>query len=176
MPASWCGLYGYKASFGRVPFVSRPNAFGAGNIFLFEGTLTRNVEDAAIGLNALSGYHPRDPFSLDTDYDFSRALGRSIKGWKIAYSPNFDVFPVDQEVKNVITNSAKAFEDMGAHVEKVDLGINRSQQELSDSKLPVGMQIIGKRYADEDVLAASSAFERIKPWHDIYNLIQKETV
>ncbi len=127
----------YKASFGRVPFVSRPNAFGAGNIFLFEGTLTRNVEDAAIGLNALSGYHPRDPFSLDTDYDFSRALGRSIKGWKIAYSPNFDVFPVDQEVKNVITNSAKAFEDMGAHVEKVDLGINRSQQELSDSKLPV---------------------------------------
>ncbi|MFD1361325.1 amidase [Lentibacillus salinarum] len=308
IPASWCGLYGYKASFGRVPFVSRPNAFGAGNIFLFEGTLTRNVEDAAIGLNALSGYHPRDPFSLDMDDDFSKTLGRSIKGWKIAYSPDFDVFPVDQEVENVVTNSVKAFEDMGAHVEKVNLGIKRSQQELSDlwcrlmiisniealeefkkggldivndyrndlppeyvswlekgynmdihdiirdqqirteiydaiqdifedydllitptlaslpvenadngntkgptqingeavdpligwcltyftnftghpsasipaglsnSNMPVGMQIIGKRYADEDVLAASAAFERIKPWHDIYNLIQKETV
>ena len=33
---------------------------------------------------------------------------------------------------------------------------------------PVGMQIIGRRYADEDVLAASAAFERLRPWHDSY--------
>ncbi|HEU4746904.1 MAG TPA: amidase, partial [Gemmatimonadaceae bacterium] len=29
IPASWCGVYGYKASFGRVPFLASPNAFGA---------------------------------------------------------------------------------------------------------------------------------------------------
>ena len=34
--------------------------------------------------------------------------------------------------------------------------------------LPVGMQIIGGRYADGDVLAASAAFERIRPWRDWY--------
>ena len=34
--------------------------------------------------------------------------------------------------------------------------------------LPVGMQIIGRRYADADVLAASAAFERLRPWHDSY--------
>ena len=34
--------------------------------------------------------------------------------------------------------------------------------------LPVGMQIIGRRLADADVLAASAAFERLKPWHDTY--------
>jgi amidase/aspartyl-tRNA(Asn)/glutamyl-tRNA(Gln) amidotransferase subunit A len=34
--------------------------------------------------------------------------------------------------------------------------------------LPVGMQIIGRRYADSDVLAASAAFERLRPWHDTY--------
>jgi amidase/aspartyl-tRNA(Asn)/glutamyl-tRNA(Gln) amidotransferase subunit A len=34
--------------------------------------------------------------------------------------------------------------------------------------LPVGMQIIGRRYADADVLAASAAFERLRPWHDHY--------
>ena len=36
--------------------------------------------------------------------------------------------------------------------------------------LPVGMQIIGRRYADADVLAASAAFERLRPWQDTYRL------
>jgi amidase/aspartyl-tRNA(Asn)/glutamyl-tRNA(Gln) amidotransferase subunit A len=30
------------------------------------------------------------------------------------------------------------------------------------------MQIVGRRYADSDVLAASAAFERLRPWHDTY--------
>ena len=34
--------------------------------------------------------------------------------------------------------------------------------------LPVGMQIVGQRYADDDVLAASGAFERLRPWQDSY--------
>jgi amidase len=34
--------------------------------------------------------------------------------------------------------------------------------------LPVGMQLIGRRYADADVLAASAAFERLRPWRDHY--------
>jgi amidase len=34
--------------------------------------------------------------------------------------------------------------------------------------LPVGMQIIGRRYADGDVLAASAAFERLRPWVQTY--------
>jgi len=32
--------------------------------------------------------------------------------------------------------------------------------------LPVGMQLIGRRYADADVLAAGAAFERLRPWRD----------
>lgn len=38
--------------------------------------------------------------------------------------------------------------------------------------LPVGMQIIGRRGADIDVLAASAAFERVRPWTDAYRLCQ----
>jgi amidase len=34
--------------------------------------------------------------------------------------------------------------------------------------LPVGMQLIGRRYADDDVLAASAAFEQVRPWFDTY--------
>ena len=36
--------------------------------------------------------------------------------------------------------------------------------------LPVGMQIVGKRYADADVLAASAAFERFRPWQQSYEI------
>ncbi|MFL5658476.1 MAG: amidase [Ktedonobacteraceae bacterium] len=302
IPASWCGVYGYKASFGRVPFVSRPNAFVGDTPFLFEGTLTRTVEDAALGLTALAGYDPRDPFSLADQVDFLAATRHSVQGWKIAYSPNFDVFPVDKRVTDVVGQAVKAFEEAGAHVEEVRVGIGRNQRELSDlwcrlmmpvnlatfetfkqqgldllkdhredfppqyldwldkgskmsaldlwhdqeirtevydaiqntlgrydllitptlaclpvenssdgntmgptqingeqvdpligwcltyfvnfsghpaasipaglaeGKLPVGMQIIGRRYADVDVLAASATFERLRPWHATYQL------
>jgi amidase/aspartyl-tRNA(Asn)/glutamyl-tRNA(Gln) amidotransferase subunit A len=40
---------------------------------------------------------------------------------------------------------------------------------LTKEGLPVGMQIIGRRYADADVLAASAAFERLQPWQDSYS-------
>ncbi len=57
IPSAWCGVYGYKASFGRVPFLVRPNVFGAADSpFLFEGPITRTVEDAALALNVLAGY------------------------------------------------------------------------------------------------------------------------
>jgi amidase len=58
IPASWCGVYGYKASFGRIPYVNRPNAFAGINPFLFEGPITRTVGDAALALDALAGYDP----------------------------------------------------------------------------------------------------------------------
>lgn len=132
IPASWCGLYGYKASFGRVPSVVRPNAFGNTMPFLFEGPLTRTVADAALALNALSGYDPRDPFALDEEHDFTTALGRSIEGMRIAYSPDFGVYPVDRRVAGVVADAVRAFEEAGAHVEEIDLNIPFDQRELSD--------------------------------------------
>ena len=95
IPAAWCGVYGYKASFGRVPMVFRPGRLRGHIPFIFEGPLTRTVEDAALVLNALSGYDGRDPYSLDEDVDFLPATRRGIRGLRVAYSPDLDVFPVD---------------------------------------------------------------------------------
>ena len=46
---------------------------------------------------------------------------------------------------------------------------------LSTSGLPIGMQIIGRRYADSEVLAASAEFERLRPWQDIYQVCRNRT-
>ncbi|MBX6320519.1 MAG: amidase [Rhodospirillaceae bacterium] len=303
IPSSFCGVYGYKASFGRIPSPARPNAFSPTAPFIFEGPITRTVEDAALALNVLAGYDSRDPFAIDETVDFTAATRASIRGWTIAYSPDFDVFPVDRRVRAVVDKAVRAFEEAGARVEEVKLGIKRPQQELSDlwcrmvtvlslqgleafargggpdllkdhaedlprqfrhwaeiagrqsvmdymrdqavrteiydaiqgvldryrllvtptlaclpvdnaddgdtvgpseiegetvdpligwcltypvnfsghpaasvpaglseDRLPVGMQIIGRRYADADVLAASAAFERLRPWRDTYRI------
>jgi amidase/aspartyl-tRNA(Asn)/glutamyl-tRNA(Gln) amidotransferase subunit A len=132
IPASWCGIYGLKQSFGRVPFISRPNAFGGTDPFLFEGPLTRTVEDAALVLTAIAGYDPRDPFSLDDPADFTGAVRRPIKGMRIAYTRDYDVFPIDRRIAAVVDEAVQAFERAGAHVEEAPLGIKRDQRELSD--------------------------------------------
>jgi amidase len=133
IPAAWCGVYGYKASYGRIPVIIRPNAFAGDLPFVFEGPITRTVEDAALALTALSGYDPRDPLSLDETVDFTAAMKRDIKGWKIGYSADFDVFPVDPRIAAVVADAVRAFEDAGAHVEPVKFGIRHSQRELSDA-------------------------------------------
>ena len=133
IPAAWCNVYGYKASFGRVPVLMRPNAFASTTPFIHEGSITRTVDDAAAALNVLSGYDPRDPFSIDDDVDFGASTRRSISGWKIAYSPDFDVFPMDSRITDTVGKAVRAFEEAGAIVEEVKVGIERSQQELSDA-------------------------------------------
>ncbi len=132
IPSSFCGVYGYKASFGRLPLLARPNAFSMDTPYIFEGPITRTVEDAALALSATAGYDVRDPYSVDGTVDFQGALRRSIKGWKIAYSPDFDIYPVDSRVTEVVGKAVRAFEEAGAVVEEVKVGMPRSQKELSD--------------------------------------------
>src|SRR5207245_8618795 len=107
------------ASYVRVAYTGRPNAFASLNPFVFEGTLTRTVADAAIGLQILAGPDSRDPFSLTSTPDFSSALARSLSGAKIAYSPDFDVYPIESAVAGVVAEAVRGFVDAGATVETV---------------------------------------------------------
>jgi amidase/aspartyl-tRNA(Asn)/glutamyl-tRNA(Gln) amidotransferase subunit A len=132
IPSSWCGVYGYKPSFGRVPLVTRPEAFGGTVPFIFEGPITRTVEDAALAMSVLAGYDSRDPYAIGGEVDFQAALRASIAGKTIAYTRDYGIFPVDRRVVAVVDRAVAAFEDAGAKVEEVDIGIERSQRELSD--------------------------------------------
>ena len=308
IPASFCGVYGFKATFGRVASATRPDAFLSHTPFSHSGPLSRTVEDAALMLGAMAGPHLRDPFSLpDEGIDYMAATRRSIEGMRVAYSPDFGIFPVEERVLSVVGEAVRAFEEAGARVEEVDVGFRRDQRELSElwmrevgvrsaeivanlkdagvadllgehredltpefagllekgwgmgaveyrrdevvrtevfdaiqdlfeeydllvtptlavppfdnaddgntvgpsqvngeavdpllgwcltypinytghpaasvpagftEGLPVGMQIIGRRFADAEVLAASAAFERMRPWHDSYDRLLPTT-
>jgi amidase len=132
IPASWCGVLGFKQSWGRVPQVMRPNAFGATNPFIFEGLLTRTVADAALGLTALSGPDPRDPFARLDLPEVSGVTRRGVKDVRVAYSADFGGFPVDPRVTEVVGQAVAELERAGARVETVDLRLPADQFELGE--------------------------------------------
>ena len=132
IPAAWTNTVGYRASAGRTPLLVRPNAFANTLPYIFEGTLTRNVEDAILSLGILQGAHPGDPNCHEMVNDFSDAALSGIKGMKIGFSPNLDVFPVENEIAEVVANATKVFEQAGAHVEEITIGLTRDQREYSD--------------------------------------------
>jgi len=133
-PASFCGVYGIKPSFGRVPRVSRPDAFEAQTPFSHVGPMARTVEDAALMLDVMAGPHPEDPFSLpETGGNYLGATDRGVEGLDVAYSPDLGTYPVEPEVREVIADAVDAFEDAGAVVHRVDVDLGCEQSEVLEA-------------------------------------------
>jgi amidase len=132
IPAAWCGVYGFKPSWGRVPVVIRPNAFAGTDPFVAEGPITRTVEDAALVLSALAGHDPLDPYALPDTPELMAALDGDLRGKRIAYSPDFGVYPVDPRVAATVASAVAAFEEAGATVEQIDISLPYDQLELAD--------------------------------------------
>src|SRR6266850_5093587 len=75
-PAAWCGVYGLKPSYGRVPL----HPHGAVWSLSHAGPMTRTVKDAALMLAVMAGPDERDQYSLPAAGDgYVRALGGSLK-------------------------------------------------------------------------------------------------
>lgn len=132
IPAAWCGVYGFKQSFGRLPLHAGANRFSGINPFIFEGSLTRSVADTAYILGALAGEDPADPLSYPSHGDFMPATRRSIRGMRIAYSPNLGIHGVDPVITGRVADAVRAFEEAGAIVEQVELDLRYTLRELSD--------------------------------------------
>lgn len=133
IPAAWCGVFGFKASVGTIPSIARPDAWAATHPYCFDGALTKTVEDSAILLNRMARHDGRDPLSLPTRAaDFTEEMKRPIKGWRVAYTPDFGVFPVDKEVAAIVERAALSLAEAGAQVDAVEVKLKRSAAELAD--------------------------------------------
>lgn len=131
IPGSACGVYAFHPSFGRVPVKFRPDAFAAHTPFIQSGVITRTVEDAAVMFDVIAGHHPRDPFSIpDEGADYVAATKKPIDNFDIAYSPNLDVFPIDERVKRVVEDAIGTFDAMGTNIEEANPTFNHSREEM----------------------------------------------
>jgi aspartyl-tRNA(Asn)/glutamyl-tRNA(Gln) amidotransferase subunit A len=120
IPCSCCGIYGLKATLGRVPAAP---TFGGLDTLSHTGPMTRTVRDAALMLNAIAGPDPRDLSSLPADgTDYLANLERGIKGLRVAWTTDWGYAAVDPEVQQIIAASAQRFADLGCHVEEAHPG------------------------------------------------------
>src|SRR5947199_6914638 len=83
IPASFAGIFGFKASWGRIPAYPASGTWNLSHI----GPMTRTVADAAVTLAVCAGPDERDPSSLPADgARYSRGLGRDLKALRVAYT------------------------------------------------------------------------------------------
>lgn len=120
IPAAFCGNFGLKPSFGRVP-VYPLSPFGTVSHL---GPLTRDVRDAAIAMDILKQPDARDWTSLPPDpTDYTEGLDDGVRGLRIAYSPTLGYARnVDPQVAASVHAAVQQLEQLGAVVEQLDPG------------------------------------------------------
>jgi aspartyl-tRNA(Asn)/glutamyl-tRNA(Gln) amidotransferase subunit A len=118
IPAAFCGIVGFKPTFGRVA-VYPPSAFGD---VAHVGPMARTVEDAALMLDASKGPDSRDWHSLPDDGIAYRDAVRegSIEGKRIALSPTLGFAEPTSAVRAAVERAAQVFAELGAVVEHAD--------------------------------------------------------
>ena len=116
IPASFCGLFGIKARFGRVP-VWPP---AATPMLAHVGPITRTVRDAALMLSVIAGHDPRDPNAVQAPVpDFSGSLNAGVAGLRIGWCPSFGYGGADAQVLARCAEAALALAAHGAQVEEL---------------------------------------------------------
>ena len=116
-PAAFCGVVGFRTTPGLVP--EYPNDLAWDSLSV-PGPMARTVTDVALMLAAMAGPDDRAPLSYDVDTRaFAKAVkSPSVKGWRIAWTPDLDgLIPVDAEVARVAHGATRVFRALGARVE-----------------------------------------------------------
>lgn len=129
IPAGFCGVYGIKATMGRVPLYPGTKDERYPGVSSWEslehiGPLTRTVADAALVLSVVAGPDDRDRLSIPSgDVDWRRAVDGDLRGLRVGYSPDLGYAAVDPQVRAVVDRAAEVFErDLGCVVERADPG------------------------------------------------------
>jgi len=126
-PASFCGAYGLKPSFGRVP--RYPTLFPMALNIAVIGPIVRHVKDAALMLDAMKGPYEGDKASLPKDgFRYIDKISEVPEGLKIGYSLDLGYAKVvDSDVEKNILNSVELFENFGWDVEPVKMKLRKAE-------------------------------------------------
>ncbi|MER6030346.1 amidase [Streptomyces sp. NPDC001851] len=199
IPAAFCGIFGLKPTYGRVPLYPA-SPFGT---LSHAGPMTRDAADAALLLDVIAAPDARDWSALPpAPGPFSEALEGGVHGLRVAYSPSLGGQVVVQPaVAAAVRRAVARLADLGAYVEETDpdfsepleafhtlwfSGAARLTERFSPRRrrlLDPGLREIcaqGARYSALDYLAAVDARmdlgRRMGRFHERYDLLVTPTL
>jgi len=150
IPASFCGVVGFRPSPGRVAHSPGSNPFDSLPI---QGPMGRNAADTALMLDAMTGMSRWDPLSLPAPArPFLEAAIEPRPPARVAFSPDLGLVPVHADVRAACEAAARRFADCGAAVEAdcIDFGGARDAfQALRGASFVTGRQYLLDQYRDQ---------------------------
>lgn len=118
-PAAFCGVVGLKPTYGRV---SRYGLIAFASSLDQIGPITKDVTDAALMMNVISGYDPQDSTSLKLAVpDYRQALRDDIKGLKVGVIKELLADGISPGVRSAMQASIQVFTQLGAEVEEISI-------------------------------------------------------
>jgi aspartyl-tRNA(Asn)/glutamyl-tRNA(Gln) amidotransferase subunit A len=181
IPSSFCGLFGMKASMGRVPLYpgcrdERHPGMSSWESLEHIGPISRTVRDGALMLSVMAGPDDRDRHSLpEADFEWTEVIEGDLRGLRVAYSSDWGYAAVDPEVHRVVGEAVQVFEeDLGCTVEEANpgwedpygafwglvaldtdlAGMRRMAQELGDGMSPHIIEFLEQDWTAENLTSA----------------------
>lgn len=156
IPSALCGLYGFKAPFGRIP--TSEIAYET------DGPLARNFNDLLILTRHMVGVHPAVHSSLRHTPDLPSTFG-PIRDWKIAYDPCPHLSSLDEQTQHGMNSALKIFQQLGVEIEQVDLG-------FQSTDIAIFMKgLFSSSMGDMLSAAATAPREKITPY--VLNILEQ---
>ncbi len=118
-PAACCGVVGLKPTYGRV---SRYGLVAFASSLDQIGPLAKDVEDAALLLNAIAGHDPNDSTSADVPpVDYTADLRTGVRGLRVGVPKEYFVSGMDRAVEESVRAAFRVLEQEGAVIEEISL-------------------------------------------------------
>jgi len=126
-PSSFCGIYGLKPTYGRVPYGIMRTSGYLGTL-AHKGPIVRYVKDAALMLDVLIGEDDSDRYSLPKpNFSYVEKLREKPSKLKIGYTHDFGYTKaIEPDVKNTFLNAIQEFERLNWSIEKTSIRIKKA--------------------------------------------------